>query len=84
MNTEGRVSHFSFILELLQYCSLSPALLLFSMLIGHWSLMFNFDLSLSLLIVHCNLSISLCYLDNALLISLLSMLQHIDLNGRRQ
>ena len=40
----------------------------------------RFNLLLSLLIVHCNVSISLGYLSNTLSISLLSMLQRIDLN----
>ena len=42
------------------------------------SLMFN--LLLSLLIVHCDISIFLGYLCNTFLISLRSMLQRIDLN----
>ena len=46
------------------------------------SLMFN--LLLSLLIVHCNVYPFLGYLCNTLLISLLSMLQRIDLNAWRQ
>ena len=43
-----------------------------------------FNLLLSLLIRHCNLSISLCCLYNALSISLLSILWHIDLGEWRQ
>ena len=39
-----------------------------------------FNLLSSVLIVHCHLSISLCYLGNALSMSLLKMLQWIGLN----
>ena len=44
----------------------------------------KFNVLLSSLIVHCNSSISLCYLCNTLLISLLTMLHRIDLNKKRQ
>ena len=49
---------------------------------NYGSLMFNLLSSVST--VHCHLCTSLCYLGNALLMSLLKMVQWIDLNEWRQ